>query len=616
MAPETTSGAAPVEGARASPIDPWRALAEAATAEQLCSAWLQVLCRALLPAETGLVLLAQPDGAFAPVAAWPGGGELAQLREVATRALRERASATEPGDAGRLRLAYPLLAGERLHGAVVLELARPASGEAERASQLLQWGAGWLLGLMHQREVAEQRRRQHEGGFLLDTLLGLLADRSPREASLALANRIGQEFDSPQVMLALAEGPGLTVQALSHAAWFEARSGLLRLALAAMHETLDQRRRVVWPLAAAADPATATVVAASHRRYAEEAGAVAVASVPLLHDAQAVGVLMLELRQPPGPAQLEFLDSIALGVAPALAATRAAHEGALRRARRTLRDAMALTLGPRYPAAKLGAGLVLVVLGLLAVVPVPFRIAAQATVEGAVQRAAVAPFEGYLREAPARAGDVVKAGQVLATLDDRDLRLERTRWEAELEVALRKEREAMAGGNAVEQRLAAAQANQARAQLDLASARLERVQITAPFDGTVVRGDLSQQLGSPVEQGKVLFELAPLDAWRVILKVDERDIGHVQVGAAGELVLASLPGQSWPFHVKKLTPVAVAEDGRNHFRVEAELGQGAPRLSPNMEGVGKIEAGEASPLWIWTRPLVDAWRLLWWKLLP
>jgi hypothetical protein len=62
--------------------------------------------------------------------------------------------------------------------------------------------------------------------------------------------------------------------------------------------------------------------------------------------------------------------------------------------------------------------------------------------------------------------------------------------------------------------------------------------------------------------------------------------------------------------------VAVAEDGRNHFRVEAELGQSAPRLSPNMEGVGKVDAGQASPLWIWTRPLLDWMRLAWWKLLP
>jgi multidrug resistance efflux pump len=228
----------------------------------------------------------------------------------------------------------------------------------------------------------------------------------------------------------------------------------------------------------------------------------------------------------------------------------------------------------------------------------------------------VAPFEGYLREAPARAGDIVKAGQVLAVLDDKDLKLERVRWESELEQASRKEREAMAKANRVDQQQAAAQANQARAQLDLVLGKLSRVQVTAPFDAVVVKGDLSQLVGSPLELGKVLFELAPLDSWRVILKVDERDIGHVAQGASGELVLASLPGSSWPFTVKKITPISVAEDGRNFFRVEAALGQQAPKLSPNMEGVAKVAAGERSLLWIWTHPLLDWLRLAWWKLLP
>jgi multidrug resistance efflux pump len=247
---------------------------------------------------------------------------------------------------------------------------------------------------------------------------------------------------------------------------------------------------------------------------------------------------------------------------------------------------------------------------------VPYHVTASALVEGAQQRAAVAPFEGYVREAPARAGDAVKTGQLLARLEDKDLLLEKTRWESELDVALRKEREAMARSNRVDQRLAAAQANQARAQLDLASAKLERVAITAPFDGIVVKGDLSQQLGSPVEQGKVLFEIAPMNAWRVILKVDEREIGRVRAGAAGSLALASLPGQRWPFTVKKITPVSVPEEGRNQFRVEAELGGAAPKLSPNMEGVGKIEAGSAPLLWAWCHPLLDWLRLAWWKVLP
>ncbi len=594
-------------------IDPWSALAQALTAEQLCRSWLEVLCCSLLDARAGLLLIAQADGAFAPVAAHPAELDLSHLRDVATEALRARDAVQHRDEHGVVQIAYPLLSGDKLQGAVVIELGSASPAEVEVALKQINWGAGWLVGLFHQRELIDQRQRLRQGGFLLDTLLGLLAEHTPREAALALVNRLGREFDSHQVHLALTHGKTLRLLALSHAAWFDEKTGVLRQATQAMHEALDQRRRIVWP---SADESSNTTVTVAHRRYAEEVGSGTLVSLPLLHEGHIGGVLMLERREPFTPTELDYLESVALGLAPALMLQREADQGVAGRAVRLARRSVATVMGPRYPAVKLAAGVSALVLLLLGVIPVPFRISSQALVEGAVQRAAVAPFEGYLREAPARAGDLVKTGQVLATLDDRDLKLERVRWDSELEVSLRKEREAMASGNAAEQRLAAAQGNQARAQLDLAVSKLERVNIVAPFDGTVVKGDLTQQLGSPVEQGKVLFELAPLDAWRVILKIDERDIGHVRVGAPGELVLASLPGQVWPFKVKKLTPVSVPEDGRNHFRIEAELGPGAPQLRPNMEGVGKVDAGHASLLWIWSRPLIDWARLTWWKLLP
>ena len=130
--------------------------------------------------------------------------------------------------------------------------------------------------------------------------------------------------------------------------------------------------------------------------------------------------------------------------------------------------------------------------------------------------------------------------------------------------------------------------------------------MVAPFDAYVVAGDLSQQIGSPVEQGKVLFELAPLDAYRVILKVDERDIRAVRVGQRGRLLLSGLTQQELGFQVKNISlPEAI--DGRNVFRVEAQLDRAGPALRPGMQGVAKIAAGERSLLWIWTH---SAWHWL------
>src|SRR4029079_16318469 len=124
--------------------------------------------------------------------------------------------------------------------------------------------------------------------------------------------------------------------------------------------------------------------------------------------------------------------------------------------------------------------------------------------------------------------------------------------------------------------------------------------LVAPFDGVVVSGDLSQLVETPVEQGKVLFEVAPRDRYRVILKVDERDINFVKVGQPGDLVLPGLPGEVVKFAVKQITPVSTPQEGHTYFRIEAQFADSSTRLRPGMEGVGKVLVGRARLIWIWT----------------
>jgi hypothetical protein len=137
-------------------------------------------------------------------------------------------------------------------------------------------------------------------------------------------------------------------------------------------------------------------------------------------------------------------------------------------------------------------------------------------------------------------------------------------------------------------------------QLALAEEKLARARIVAPFDGIVVSGDLSQMLGSPVEKGKTLFELAPLDAYRVIIHVGERDVRYVSVHQHGILALEGMPGDPLPLSLTKITPVTVAEEGRNSFRVEARLIEcigwnGGRCQDRNGQGL----------MWIWTRSVVE-----------
>ena len=273
-------------------------------------------------------------------------------------------------------------------------------------------------------------------------------------------------------------------------------------------------------------------------------------------------------------------------------------------------------MGPQGLRWKLAvSALVLVVLfGLL---PGTFRVTAPAILEGTVQRALVAPFNSYIKAEHARAGSAVNEGDVLAELDARDLKLERQKWHSQYQEYSKQYDKALAKLEHAEARIAKTQAAQAAAQLALLDEQLARTRLLAPFEGVIIAGDLSQALGTPVERGQVLFEVAPLDDYRVILNVDEQDITYLVVGQSGEMTLSALPGRQFPFVVEKIASIYLIE-GSSAFRVEARItdAEFKEALRPGLQGIGKVVIGDRSRLWIWSRRIIAWTRIQLWKWLP
>ncbi len=81
-------------------------------------------------------------------------------------------------------------------------------------------------------------------------------------------------------------------------------------------------------------------------------------------------------------------------------------------------------------------------------------------------------------------------------------------------------------------------------------------------------------------------------------------------------MLSSLPQERFSFVVKKLTPIARADEGRNYFKVEAELTELNEKLRPGMEGVAKIDIDTRRLVSIWTRDFREWVRLSFWAWLP
>jgi RND family efflux transporter MFP subunit len=615
-AASTAAHAAAVIGAVASePVDFWSLLVNARTSDELCRAWLGILCQWVPGTQAGLLLLHEAVDRYAPAAVWPDAErDMSFLADVAQQALVERRGVVLDESSGLAQCAYPLVSADKAFGVVVLHVAARGPAPLRDALRLLHWGAGWLVGLFDRRDLLDRDQRLKSSALLQDLLLGALAETDAPAAARWVANRVVEALPCRQAMVGRAGDDGIVkLLSVSGSAGFEPRSNLLSAAAEAMTQAvlsgeLDQHP----PAGADADmPLLATSPLADYNQEAGAAGSVVVA---FEHQGRRTGALLVDFDGPPSAETVEFLRTLGAALAPAFELQRGAQRGLVEHAADSSRSGLRSLFGPSHPGLKLLAGAAAVLLVVAALLPLPYRVGAPAIVEGLLQRAAVAPFAGFIQESRLRAGDTVKAGDVLARLDDRDLKLEAARWSAQAELAERKLREAMARGTPAALMLARAEADEAAAELALSRSKLARVEIKAPFDGVVVRGDLSQQLGAPVEQGKVLFEVVPMAAWRVVLKIDERDILQIREGATGELVLSGLPGVRHTIVVSRIALVAVAEDGLNTFRVEAQVQGGPALIQPGMEGVGKINAGERSALWISSHRLVDWLGFVAWKI--
>ena len=181
---------------------------------------------------------------------------------------------------------------------------------------------------------------------------------------------------------------------------------------------------------------------------------------------------------------------------------------------------------------------------------------------------------------------------MLARLDNRELTLEHTRLVSEREQSVRKQRQALADQDRGAMMVAAAQIAESDAQIALIDDKLSRATLTAPFDGVVVSGDLSQLLGTPVEQGKLLFQIAPLDSYRVIYC---RSMSAILLLS----ILARLVNSLCPACLTSGSPLRSSRSPRWRARRRAETSSAWKRICKrNPSGCGQGWKASARSPWV------------------
>lgn len=461
---------------------------------------------------------------------------------------------------------------------------------------------------------------QVEQAGLLALVSDVLEANSQESALDALVGALQHHFGCHRVALGLVEKDNLRLCAVSKQAFIDISSSESKLLESAMREACDRELVIRWPIVSSGKRREIGVLVA-HRALAGRRSSMAYCSVPVFHEHQLLGAMLLERRD--GFVFTEdqgaFLEKVAAVVAPLLTLHRQADRGVLSVIRQKFDTAARSGLGNERPARRLLVGLVFLILLAAFLVPVQSHIGATAELVPQERRLITAPRAGFVQSVDVVAGEQVDQGQLLATLDSRDLELEASRSASEIATAEVEFRAAMASFDRQASAVARARLAQVRAQQLLIERQLDQNSLQAPISGIVLNSDPSNTLGAPVSRGDTLFELAPVDGYEVHLLVDESDIRNVYVGQIGELTLRARPDEELVVTVQYVHPIAEVGNGASRFRVRAEVRTNTPTsksiLRPGESGQARLEGDAKSvgrillePLW---RRLTELkWRLI------
>ncbi len=465
---------------------------------------------------------------------------------------------------------------------VLLHVSELNEQERLAADRLLRWGVlnftDWLADA---QVVAAQS---------LPPLRLMLSHKNLEQSAARWVDDLQFRTQASRISVAWDEGGRTRLLAISGVPALDIRRALPRALTGALVESMQAEKIIRYP-----NKVPSAIDLIKHQQLHECHGEHHILSLPLEHNSVCVGSLLLEFDSDNEELfDVESLQQEVTMAVPVLVTLSDTKPGILSSFRRILNRCHQRLFKPDTQRQKIAALATFGFLLLALLFPFPQHASVQGKIQGADRQVLAATHAGYLLSASARAGDPVRAGQVLAQFDHTRMNLERDTWVSELTrldaalVQAMSARDRSAIG-----RLRAEQAA-ASAELELMDHHINESDIIAPFDGILVSGDLDDRLGSSVSAGEALFQIASLNDYTLQLDVPEQLAADVSQGSEGKMRFAAFPSKAYDFSVDTLVPVAIPQEGANVFRMRAALNGDTSQIRPGMTGVAKISIGQRS----------------------
>jgi RND family efflux transporter MFP subunit len=256
-----------------------------------------------------------------------------------------------------------------------------------------------------------------------------------------------------------------------------------------------------------------------------------------------------------------------------------------------------------------GAALVLF---FLAAFPLPLRVDGPATVAPARSLRVQPEVAGVVKSVEVREGDVVRAGTVLAKLDDWQYRAAMAAAQSKYDTAISEMNRALASNEGTDAGIQRGQADYWRSELARARERLERAVLRSPIDGRVATPHIEDLVGRSLNPGDAFAEIVDTSQAGVDVAIDEVDVMRLRAGEAAAVKLDGLPSHTFHAPVQVVSPGAELQGNERFFFARVLVPNPDGVMRSGMQGRAKISTGWSPAGWVlFRRPVMWIWSKAW-----
>lgn len=273
-------------------------------------------------------------------------------------------------------------------------------------------------------------------------------------------------------------------------------------------------------------------------------------------------------------------------------------------------------------------GFVLVGVALLLLVPpIPSKVSTGFVLEPGRDAHVRAQSPGMVTQVLVHQGDAVKAGQLLAVLQNPEIEADARVLSQQLALASSDLRGDEGRSDLGEAARSSRDRMRLQEELEVAQKRVEALEIRAPFAGVVTTPEVEQRVGEFLAAGSELCHLADRSTMKARILVRDWELAEIKQGAPAQVKVVPFPFRTYSGQVERILPAATSDrpvrspeklerlgqELTNYFAVVMDFPNPDGSLKEGMTGTAKISVKGYPLAW---RAARGAWHWLrsyvWW----